>query len=250
MIWRSGAFQSAKQFAGTGFSRTIDVLFPERCVGCGAFGTSFCPACEQVLQSAAPVPRCPNCCAQWPGPDNCPRCFAWDALDGAVAAFDYEGSVRRAVRGLKYRHTKSLAGVMARNIAPLLASYGDEALVLPIPLHRSRHRSRGFNQAELMLRGAGYEHPGARLLRDKKTRAQFGLSHGERRTNVRGAFRYEGPKLADRTVLVVDDVITTGATVNECARVLKDAGARQVVAIAFARANYDHNLSPEAPNPH
>lgn len=249
MNWRSGAVEEARRAARNSISKAVDVLFPERCVGCGAFGTSFCPPCEQSLQSAPPVPRCPNCWAQWPGPDNCPRCFAWDALDGAIAAFDYEGAVRRAVRGLKYRHTKSLAGLMGRNVVPLLARH-DDALVLPIPLHRSRQRSRGFNQTELILRGAGYDHPAARLLREKKTRAQFGLSHGERRTNVRGAFRYDGPKLAGRTVLVVDDVITTGATVNECARVLKDAGARRVFAVAFARTSYDHTLSADEPNPH
>ncbi len=244
-----GAFHSTRHIAGSGVRKAVDALFPERCVGCGAFGISFCGDCEHGLKSSPAVPRCPNCWAQWPGPDNCPRCFGWDALDGAVAAFDYEGSVRRAVRGLKYRHTKSLAAVMARNVAPLLARY-EEALVLPIPLHGSRQRSRGFNQAELLLRIAGFHNPGAGLLRAKKTRAQYGLSLGERRTNVRGAFRYEGPKLQGKTVVVVDDVITTGATANECARMLKDAGARRVVAVAFARANYNHALPPDDPNPH
>lgn len=138
---------------------------------------------------------------------------------------------------------------MARNVAPLLAQHPG-AVVLPIPLHRSRQRSRGFNQAELVLRRAGIDQPEGRLLRRKKTRAQFGLSQGERLANVRGAFAWEGPKLAGMTVVLVDDVITTGATANECARVLKDTGARRVFAVGFARANYDPALPADEPNPH
>ncbi len=246
MIPRIPEFQPLARSGRKLAARAIDVLFPERCVGCGAFGTSFCGECEAALKLRPNPARCPNCWAHWPGPDNCPRCFAWDALDGAVGAFDYEGSIRRAVRGLKYRHTKSLADVMARGVAPLLAAHPG-ATALPIPLHRSRLRSRGFNQAELLLLRAGWLPSEIQLFRDRNTRAQFGLSHGERRSNVRGAFRYEGPGLKGATVLLVDDVVTTGATANECAKVLKDAGAGRVIAVAFARASYAPALPAEAP---
>ena len=104
--------------------------------------------------------------------------------------------------------------------------------------HRSRLRERGFNQSELLMRAAGWMEPVGCLLRTKKTNRQVGMHEGERRANVAGAFVYRGPALNGLSVAIVDDVVTTGATVQECATVLKEAGAREVWAVAFARASY------------
>jgi len=162
----------------------------------------------------------------------------WDALDGAVSVGQYEGVARDIVRALKYRHTKDLARVMAERMRPLLEAEGPNS-VFPIPLHRSRLRERGFNQAELLVTRLECAPAEGMLVRLRKTRPQFGLSHAERTTNVAGAFEYRGPSLKGQRVVVIDDVITTGATVNECARVLRDAGAISVRAMAFARASYE-----------
>jgi ComF family protein len=205
----------------------VNFLYPERCVNCGRFGSSFCDPCEAALIAAPEVRRCPFCHAHWQGPHNCPRCFALQSLGGIRAAFDYEGAARHIVRGLKYRHTRSLTAVMARHIAPLLDRERPD-YVFPVPLHRSRLRDRGFNQAELLFDLLELELPPGRLERIRKTRAQYGLSARERGQNIVGALRYEGDPLTGLRVAILDDVVTSGATANECATVLRDAGASSV----------------------
>jgi competence protein ComFC len=216
----------------------VDLLYPERCAHCGEFGSVLCAACEVTMTSAPTIPRCPFCRARWSGQHNCPRCFHMDALEGARAPFDYDGPARSAVRTLKYRNALALAPVMARHVAPLVTSSTVDA-VFSVPLHTSRLRNRGFNQSERILAALNLAPPPGKLVRTKKTRAQFGLGIRDRAQNVAGAFRYEGDELTGLRVAIFDDVITTGVTANECARVLRDAGAREVIAIAFARANYD-----------
>lgn len=149
--------------------------------------------------------------------------------------FDYEGVARAMIRSLKFRHTLALAPRMAEHIAPLLAARELDA-VYPVPLHRSRLRSRGFNQAEAILEALARDPAPGGLHRIRKTPAQYGLGARDRARNVAGAFRYDGPELTGTVVGLLDDVITTGVTANECARVLRDMGARKVYVIAFARA--------------
>lgn len=219
------------------WDRAVDLLYPLRCPACGEFETPFCDACEARLIESAAVPRCPFCSAGWEGEDNCPLCFGFDALSGVQAPFEYNRISRSLIRALKYRNALPLAPVMARHIQPILAP-GSYDAVFPVPLHRSRRRERGFNQAELLLEALAIESPPGRLIRARKTRAQYGLAPTERTRNISGAFRYEGPSLLGANVALLDDVVTTGATVNECARVLRDMGASNVNAIAFARATY------------
>lgn len=115
----------------------------------------------------------------------------------------------------------------------------------PVPLHRSRLRERGFNQSELLLRELPLPAPSPGLVRVRRTDRQVGQRLNERRSNVAGAFAYSGPGLAGLRVALLDDVVTTGATAQECALVLRDAGAREVWVVAFARASYD----PASPHP-
>ncbi len=149
-----------------------------------------------------------------------------------------DGAARRAIHGLKYSHIESLAAAMAARMALLPDRCGFDA-AYPVPLHRSRARRRGFNQAALLVDLLGWPQGPGRLERVRKTDTQVGMRLRERRENVRGAFRYTGPSLEGRTVALVDDVVTTGSTANECARVLRDFGASGVHIVAFARANYD-----------
>jgi ComF family protein len=183
--------------------------------------------------------RCPNCAAAWEGTHNCPRCLHWDALDGALAAFEMGGPARAEVHALKYGRATALVPLLAADLSELPALRPFD-VCFPVPLHRSRWRSRGFNQAELILAATGWPRAEGRLERRRKTRTQVGLELHERKANVAGAFAYSGPRLEGRRLALIDDVITTGATANECARVLKDHGARQVVAFAFARASDPH----------
>ena len=162
----------------------------------------------------------------------------------------YEGGLMALVHQLKYRGRLALVPSMARMLSDTYQRYWRIApvdLVLPIPLHSRRLRRRGFNQADLLLRAwqastggeAGLSKPercDQSLVRTRATRPQTGLNRRERRRNIRGAFRVVARnQIQKKRLLLVDDVFTTGATVEEAARVLIAAGARSVDVLTFAR---------------
>jgi ComF family protein len=217
--------------------KAIDLLYPPRCVHCGRFGDAYlCDPCVATMPPAGGEGTCPHCWAPWNGAGNCDGCWEWRfALDGARAAFRFEGAARAAVHALKYEGVRAIAPRMAALMARLDMSSVDA--VYPVPLHRGRERERGFNQARELLATLGWEQGPGELKRIRKTDAQARQQLRERRTNVRGAFAYEGPRLDGRHVALLDDVVTSGSTAVECAKVLRDAGARSVVIFAFARAN-------------
>ena len=218
-------------------ARATDLLYPPRCAGCGRFGTFFCQPCRDICTPAMGQGRCKRCSAEWDGADNCPRCFDVQAFESVAAAFEMAGPARRAVHRLKYARVRATAPEMAddlrRAVAGLTLDYA-----APVPLHRSRERERGFNQAAELLAPLGYTPLPGNLRRRVKTAQQVGRTMRERRRNIADAFAYDGPELEGATVLLVDDVVTTGATVDACARVLKDHGASKVYVGAFARASY------------
>jgi ComF family protein len=177
--------------------------------------------------------------------ERCPRCRRKPPLvHAARAAGEYEGALRDILHAFKYDGRRSLA----RPLGAQLRTAGGDLLrdadcVVPVPLHGWRRLRRGFNQADELARQLGppVVHP---LWRARATPPQTGLTAAARRHNVRGAFvlspllsrRSRARWLADRTVVLVDDVRTTGATLNACAAVLLDAGARDVRARTVARA--------------
>jgi len=162
----------------------------------------------------------------------------------ARAAGEYEGPLRDILHAFKYDGRRSLAGRLGALLRAAGASLlGDADCVVPVPLHPWRRLRRGFNQADALAQQLGPRviHP---LWRARATRAQAGLTAAARRRNVRGAFRLSPflprrlrrRRLADGIVVLVDDVRTTGATLNACAAVLLEAGAREVRALTVARA--------------
>lgn len=218
-----------------------DLLYPLRCAGCGSFESVLCQACAGRMRRAAGPGHCPFCAAAWDGEGNCPRCFHMHQLEGVRASFEMAGAARRLIHALKYQHYRSAAPAMAAFMPALAADLAVDRF-FAVPLHGSRVKERGFNQSSLLLGHAGWV-PAPGLERVRKTQRQVGQRLGERRANVAGAFEYRGDRLDGLTVALVDDVVTTGATAVECARALKDAGARAVWAIAFARASYHPQTS-------
>ncbi len=183
--------------------------------------------------------RCRFCRAQWDDAStNCPRCFHMQSLDGVRASCEMSGPARELVHELKYRYVRAAAPEMARHLGALRAETAFD-VALAVPLHASRKRHRGFNQADEILRALDWPTAPGRLHRIRKTERQVGMDLGERRSNVSGAFAYRGEPLDGLNVAIVDDVVTTGATANACAQVLRDHGARRVYAFAFARKSYD-----------
>ena len=168
-------------------------------------------------------------------------------FDFAVSYGSYDGALRRLVHLLKYEQLRPAAAVLGTKLAQALSrtDFADDqrALVIPVPLHPSKRRQRGFNQSELIARSGLKELPVSRfelhignLRRTRATTSQTGLTSHQRRENVRGAFIVTAPpRVKDRTVVIVDDVYTTGTTLNECARVLRAAGARQIAVATVAR---------------
>jgi len=223
-------------------STAVDVLFPPRCSGCGAFDTALCEPCAATMTPASGPGRCQFCCARWDGGGNCPRCVHMASMEGCRAAFEMSGAARQLVHDLKYRYVRTAAPVMANFMRDLPGGLSVD-LFCPVPLHASREKERGFNQSALLLRHAGWAPVSDGLRRVRRTDRQVGSGFSERRTNIGGAFAWAGGRLDGKTVAVVDDVITTGATVAECAAVLLDAGARRVWALAFARASFAFDVA-------
>ncbi len=220
----------------------LDWLLPPRCGGCGALGSWLCARCLLLIEPVV-EPICGRCGRRLEvrgEPCTCRQRL--QALEAVRSAAVYEGPLERAIHRLKYRGrrplARALAGLLVERFEPFLQP---GAILEPVPLHRRRRRRRGFNQSQLLadeLRLAWpVGHARGHLVRRRDTRSQVGLDRAQRRRNVEGAFRWQGPDLRGRPVLLVDDVITTCATVEACARVLREAGAGDVRALSVARVN-------------
>jgi ComF family protein len=213
-----------------------EVLYPPRCAGCGHRGDWVCNRCRE--QSASiPPPWCTRC----GGPRDlgciCDRLAP--ALDWARSARIYDGWVRAAISSFKYENERARVDHLAALLTEALREPPEQAVVVPVPLHPSRRRSRGYNQSELLAvavalaTGSPVEHA---LIKSRATRPQMGLSADERAVNVRDAFEIAGgAQVEGRSFLLVDDVLTTGATISACAETLKRARARWVGAATVAR---------------
>jgi ComF family protein len=236
----------------------ISVLLAPACLACGALldrplDGPVCASCWRSIRPLSP-PLCGVCgdvLSTWRTVDRlagaCVRCRRRPpAIARGRAAGAYEGALRRVLHGLKYERRRTLAAPLAALMrargAGVLAGAD---LVVPVPLHWRRQHARGFNQADDLARGLGLPVACA-LRRVRRTAPQFGLTTAGRLRNVRGAFapprrrwlgrRTHDPRLRDACVVLVDDVCTTGATLDACAEVLLEGGAREVRALTAARA--------------
>ena len=234
---------------------TLDFLFPLSCVVCGKEGKFICEGCEPALTRLS-QPYC-RVCAN-PGTRGiCRWCFNDPLnLDGIRAPYLFEGPVREAVYSLKYRGVRAAAPEMGRLLARYLDTHPFESraafesnlpphtaatpvdLIVPAPLHAKRLRDRGYNQAELLARSlskeAGIPLDTSSLVRVKHSGPQVGESRERRRSNVDGSFRCD-TDMTGKSVIVVDDVATTGSTLSACASALKNSGASDVWGLALAR---------------
>lgn len=222
-------------------------LWPGSCLLCHSrlpWGQDLCADCTGWLPRIANP--CPMCAAALPadGPDGllCGRCLQTPrAFDRTRAIFAYAPPVNRLIQDLKYHRRLDLARVLGGYLAEGLAAQAPQRpeLLIPVPLHRSRLRERGYNQALELAR------PVAKRLnlalevtaveRVRSTPPQTALSYGERKKNMRNAFRARC-RFDDRCIAIVDDVMTSGHTVEELARCLKRAGAKEVEVWVIARA--------------
>jgi ComF family protein len=213
--------------------RLLDLLLPPACAGCSRFGHLVCDAC---LASFRPAGAADD---RFITAD--PGTMVGDALDLAVAAFVHEGNLRRALQRLKYGGSGSIAEPLAGAAAPALEALtrvcGPLPLV-PVPVHVARLRQRGYNQAALLAEALGSKTrlPVLDILeRRRSTARQHGLGKAARLHNLQGAFALRAGVRSPPMVILVDDILTTSATLESCARVLCQAGAAAVYGFAIAR---------------
>lgn len=221
--------------------KTYDWLFPRRCVGCGREGGFLCSACQASLSPIEP-PFCPRCGLPRPVSGFCPVCTGWETdIDGIRGALRFEGAARQMVYQLKYHNLRAIVPEMVEliiKVIPLNTIPGD--IIVPVPLHPQRLRERGYNQSALiareLTRRTGLELGEECLIRNRNTPSQAHTRNvAERRDNVRGVFSCRNGRIKGRRVILVDDVATSGATLNAGAVVLKRAGALSVRGLTFAR---------------
>lgn len=217
----------------------LDAVLPGSCLLCGTDSRDalLCPACASDLPALPPA-QCPQCAEQTTHGERCGACLKTPPhFERTVAVFRYDFPVDRIIHALKYGHQLAVAGWLADRLAACLPT-GD-ALIVALPLHDERLRERGFNQSVEIARSLGQRLACpvdcTSLRRTRATPAQADLPLTERQRNVRGAFECR-TDFRGRHILLIDDVMTTGSTVNEAARVLKLHGATRVTVAVAARA--------------
>jgi ComF family protein len=236
------------------FTKFIDIIYPVRCHICRRFlsddempNNHFCPDCLNSFSKINP-PLCTICGIPFESfsEENhlCEECLRKRPFfNGLGAPYLYQGGIMDAIHQMKYAGKTYLADSLGLLLASFATKWLDNPeglLMMPVPLHPKKLRERGFNQSLLLARTMmpilGTELDFLSLRRVIYTRSQTGLKSEERRRNVRRAFAIDGKReLKRKTVILVDDVATTGNTMNECARVLKKSGAEKVFCLALAR---------------
>jgi ComF family protein len=201
-------------------NEVLNWVYPSKCALCSLLADSSpCAVCASEMALASP-----NFVIEDEG-----------GLDFRACRFSYDGRAAQAVRRLKYGRSTSLVAFTGGAVRERLEELGvTDELVTPVPMSPARKSWRGFNQAELLVSGCSHlDVQAGALARVRNTRPQVGLTLKERQENLRGAFRAH-PSVAGRSVILVDDVVTSGQTGRECARALREAGATSVGIVAFA----------------
>ena len=223
----------------------LDFALPARCAGCGTIvdvAHSFCGECWKQIEFLGDS-GCASCGLPLQATDaeQCVVCLARPPrIQRTRSAVAYDEVSRSIAIRLKYGRKVALAQTMARYMAPLIGTRDEQLLLVPVPLHRTRLWQRGFNQSALVAReigrATGFRSEPRLLRRIKRTPPLKGMSLLQRRRIVAGAFEVDpAADLQGRTVVLVDDVLTTGSTANACARALKRAGAARVELVSWAR---------------
>ncbi len=223
----------------------LDLIFPIECLGCQKDNFYLCPECLKTIRLVDYF-TCPNCRRPSQNGSTCPSCRRRTSLAGLIYAFDYNQPLfRKAWLTVKYQLITDLIYPLTEKLIVLLEQsnflnnyYPD--LIIPIPLHRRKLAKRGFNQSEIIAQilGQKFNWPLITkvLKRIKFTRSQTDLPKQARWLNVEKAFMVAEPeKIKNKNIILVDDVCTTGATLESAAKILKQGGAKSVWAITLAR---------------
>jgi competence protein ComFC len=235
------------------FWEFVDWVFPPTCGGCGMIGERWCNTCQMgITRISGNI--CPQCGEPQAGHELCPSCQATPPDYCKLRSFAYfKGPIRKAMHRLKYQKDIGLGEALSNSLIELYnVDKWRVDVVVPVPLSSKRQHDRGYNQASLLGRPLAYAirkpFRTDMLLKKRETQTQVGLSAFERKRNVEGAFFARPTLLKNKTVLLIDDVTTTGSTISACAQALREAGASAVYGLTLARAVLQADADDQ-PNP-
>jgi len=219
----------------------INLFFPKKCVICSSFGSWLCPKCQKKVQKIK-TPFCPKCKKITSFGQYCPRCRRTKTIRGVIAAGYYQGVLKETIHSFKYQKIKELRKYLFELISDRLSEGfpAGEFILVPVPLNKIKLYHRGFNQSEEIAKeiekNYGYKLVNC-LDRIKNTKSQIGLSQKERLINVQNCFAIKsGFDIRNKNIFLIDDVVTSGATVESAAKVLKQSGAKKIWVISLAIA--------------
>ena len=227
-----------------------DCLFPVFCLGCKQEGQWWCDKC--LLKVEVGVFCCPVCHSENNNGQACEKCKAVNALNGVAAFFNYDeqSTVGQLIKQFKYQFAydinqvwKKVIDLYLEKIIFKMGVNSTAPVIIPVPLHQKRQRERGFNQAELIAKSVydclnknwSVTLNSQGLQRQRFTKQQAKLTRPERIKNLTGAFVWKNQQPPGKNIILIDDVYTSGSTMNECAVVLKKAGANKVFGLTIAR---------------
>ncbi|HHT62359.1 MAG: ComF family protein [Bacillota bacterium] len=244
-----------KQVFADWWQALLNLIFPAcRCVCCGQeallSATGLCPNCKKNWEDGAKEYRTCNLCPTFipVGEDYCINC--WEGkkhwFDSAIAVFPYHGVIRDTIHDFKYRGRVKWAKPLGRLMVEAIqkdSRFHHIDMLIPVPLHERRKSQRGYNQSELLAKeiglGLGLPMSTGILIRVKNTPSQTGLKRKGRQENLTNAFQVlDSCGVQGKNILLIDDIYTTGATVEACSRILKREGARRVLVITFSAGKY------------
>jgi ComF family protein len=230
------------------FKELLEFILPEKntCLVCGRKEKYIkedwiCISCEAELKTIKGI-LCKKCSKPMDNDSEiCNECIHVPKFfDRAVAPFSYEGKIKMLIRDFKYNNKSYLYKLFGNKMCVFLNEIEKNKFdaVIPVPIHKSKLSTRGYNQSELLASyiASNFGLPMVKLIiRNKITKPQNKLSNSERMDNVKGAFKISNIELKLKNILLVDDIYTTGATLNECSKLLKNKGAEKIVCLTIGR---------------
>lgn len=224
-----------------------DWLFPPNCAGCGCFGYRWCPSCAISIQKIKP-PFCKICHQLVTSNTICDNCIDHPPAFTALRSLGtYTGALRKAILRMKFANNQGISEVFTRELLNLVKTTDwNPDMIVAVPLAKQHLITRGYNQAELLARPLSWQlgipYSSDAISRIKQTSFQVGLNAEQRKENMQQAFWAQAEIVQDKTIVLVDDIATTCATLDECSNALLAAGAKKVYAVTLARAMLSQDI--------